>query len=760
MKFSKQPADRFEAVSVPDFLAAWGDSQLQPRSVYSLPSGETTWSMSAELREPQTNVKQQLAVSFDRGSALVRFDAELEPASGYIFQHVLQVPPNLKVRHVSVLEEGVERVVRWSQDDRGAVAVFLSGLMADRQQLSLEGRLTIEDPTRVPLPAIEIAGAEVRSSQFTVFRRPTVLVEVGPTDGLIQLEDLVPQPDGWEWSRPVCRFLAQADAPVAATFLLAPNRPQVRAAQMIAMQRKDQSWEALVDIHVARDGPAVIDEIRIVVPSPFNGPYDVEPPVEIEQIDPPGQPRQLILRPASANDDEYRFRIRGPLELEPGELPAVPQIELLGSKTPQQWFVLPHQVQGQPVTWETRGLERADLPVMFSSPTAREASVTYRMVGSPHRAVLRPIERIRMAPKVSLADTRLAWQADGSCRGVAAFDLEPGGSLTCPLWLPAQYELVHVFVAGVPTEPEPAEDDSTPLKKWRVRLASDRLPQRIEVAFSGFLPGKVQAGLRQFEAPVLGDLPVEQSLWTVAGPSLFQPDVSETTAAVAPWVLELQRLRNVARVIESGGPVASDDLEKTVRWYRLWARRLAVCQAALKRQLARVGSSPSANRAAAEARAIKKQQVQVARQLRLTNVLTKFTRTQAPAADLAELWQCSLDHRQVATRCEFPGKADRLTLQYRQIQSSRLPGVLLGILGLGALVSLGVLGLGSATLGEWMRRWPSALGVAVGLGWWLWLSPSLLGWVLVAASLLAQVRSAWRRPVPTSAVITLRSMQR
>ncbi len=758
MSFSKQPPERFEPVPVSDFLAAWGNSQSQPHAVCSLPPGETTWSMSAELRDPQTNVRQQLAISFDRESALVRFDAELDPASGYIFQHGLQVPPNLKVQHVSVLEEGVERVVRWSQDDRGAVTVFLAGLMGDRQQLSLEGRLTIEDPTRVPLPAIEIAGAEVRSSEFTVFRRPSVLVQVGPTDGLIQLEDLLPQPEAWEWNRPVCRFLAQVDAPIAATFSLAPNHPQVRAEQMIVMQRTDQSWEALVEVHVAREGPAVIDEIRIVVPPPFNGPYRVEPHVEMEQVDPPGRPRQLILRPASGVEDEYRFRIRGPLELELGELPTVPRIELLGSQPPQQWFVLPQRVQGQGVTWETRGLDQADLPECFSAPIAGEAPLTYRMVANPHHAVLRPLERIRITPKVSLADTRIAWQADGTCHGVAAFDLEPGGSLKCPLWLPAQYDLLQVFVAGVPTEPEPVGHGSTQLKKWQVRLASDRLPQRIEVAFSGFLLGKVQAGLRRFEAPVLGDLPVRQSLWTVAGPSLFQPGGSE--AAVAPWKLELQRLRNVARVIESGGPLASDDLERTVRWYRHWARRLAVCQAALKRQLVRVGSSQSAKQAAAEASAIQKHQIQVARQLRLTSVLSKFTRAQAPAVDLAELWQCSLDHRQAATRCEFPGKVDRLALRYRQVQGSRLPGIFLGILGLSALVALAVLGLGSAALGEWMRRWPSALGVAAGLAWWLWLSPSLLGWVIVAASLLAQARSAWRRQVPTSAVITLRSVQR
>jgi hypothetical protein len=36
--------------------------------------------------------------------------------------------------------------------------------------------------------------------------------------------------------------------------------------------------------------------------------------------------------------------------------------------------------------------------------------------------------------------------------------------------------------------------------------------------------------------------------------------------------------------------------------------------------------------------------------------------------------------------------------------------------------------------------------VLAGLAWWLWLRPSVLGWLIVLATLAAAFRSGWKTP--------------
>jgi hypothetical protein len=54
---------------------------------------------------------------------------------------------------------------------------------------------------------------------------------------------------------------------------------------------------------------------------------------------------------------------------------------------------------------------------------------------------------------------------------------------------------------------------------------------------------------------------------------------------------------------------------------------------------------------------------------------------------------------------------------------------------LAVLTGLAVVGLVRGTLTETLRRWPHATGLVLGLAWWLWLSPSVVGLGIVLASI-------------------------
>jgi hypothetical protein len=75
------------------------------------------------------------------------------------------------------------------------------------------------------------------------------------------------------------------------------------------------------------------------------------------------------------------------------------------------------------------------------------------------------------------------------------------------------------------------------------------------------------------------------------------------------------------------------------------------------------------------------------------------------------------------------------------------------------LAAMAVLAVGGS-IHELLRRgylsskvieWPYALGVLAGLAWWLWCSPSILGWALVVVCLVGALRPpAHCHPLPTT----------
>ena len=60
---------------------------------------------------------------------------------------------------------------------------------------------------------------------------------------------------------------------------------------------------------------------------------------------------------------------------------------------------------------------------------------------------------------------------------------------------------------------------------------------------------------------------------------------------------------------------------------------------------------------------------------------------------------------------------------------------------LALLACLAVVGVIPRTLAALPWRWPYATGMALGLAWWLWLSPSVLGLGIVLGCVLAAGRA-------------------
>lgn len=746
---------RFEALAVPDFLAAWGAAESAPLFAYRLGLDEDAWSMSTRPPETRTEVDQTLSLTFDRAEAEVHLDARLTTTAGYVFQHRVRAPAGLRVEEVSVTEEGAQRAARWAQNDDGLITVFLSGRVEGPHELALRGRLAAPTRGKMPLPTLQIEHARRGSSKVLLYRRPSVRVAVNRTNGLAELSDVPPEVERPERGRLVRCFEVAEGKPIRALLSLAPNRPQVRVEQVTWLYSTGDSWTTQLQYRL-RVGGGVLDEIRIDVPGQLGGPYRLEgsPPATLSQRGLSDGRRRLIVRPEMEISGEYEFRISSELQIPPGGRAAAPDVRPLGVDRLRRLVALPGRAQGQPIAWETQGLRASELPEGFAAPTEAVSFTTYEVGGAAFRTIRRPAEHARPTATVRLADIRVAWQADGRCHGVATYDLEPGRASTCPLRLPAGYRLVRVNVAGVPVAPVPVRAGA-----WTLPLGPDRLPQRVEVLFTADLPAAGRSARQRFEAPSLGDLPVEETLWTVAGPPSAEASHAEGVQATVPWRHELARLRSAAAMIESASRASSEDPEETLRWYRVWARRLIAARTALKQTS--TGSGPG-RRAQLEVRRVDQQQARIAQRLGMGNVLSQLAAETPVADDPDELWQWWLAPRRSLTRYAFSEWTGSLGLRCRPVGGGRPAGRLAAAVLLGLGTVLTVSGLRRGWVAALLRQWPAAAGVVLGLAWWLWLSPSVLGWAIVLTSLVASWRSGWRRSAqpPGSSVISLRSIGR
>jgi hypothetical protein len=165
--------------------------------------------------------------------------------------------------------------------------------------------------------------------------------------------------------------------------------------------------------------------------------------------------------------------------------------------------------------------------------------------------------------------------------------------------------------------------------------------------------------------------------------------------------------------------------------------------AALQREAAAVDAGTELSAAKREADAIKQQNPALAQRLGAADALTPLSAAPRVAGSPDEILRCSLGAAPSAVQCACEGPADSLTLDYRQAASDGLYHRLAAAAVLAVLLALGIVGFGRGKLTQTLRRWPHATAAVLGLAWWWWLSPSVLGLGIVLLSALAAAYSAF-----------------
>ncbi|HTU25170.1 MAG TPA: hypothetical protein VMF30_07220 [Pirellulales bacterium] len=732
LHYEEQLGDDVKPQSGADFLAAWGVAQREPQLVYAIPQGMVAWSLATRPTEVRNSVEQLTIYSFGQGSASLHASAVLTTSSGHNFQLRLKGPPGVEIQNVSLVEGGVQRVARWSADDTGAIMVFLTGPVSGRQQFALEGRLSAPRSGEITLPGVQWLDAEIKKNQIEIFRQPTALVEMGETSGVSPLEPTAEERLKPEWGRLVASY-AQTEPQAALHVRLARNQPQTDGRQVLIVNRQRDAWTATLDLQLQVRG-GLLDVLRFDIPPQWAEPFQFDADVQSEVLPIPGENRrQLVVRPLTAIAGDFSLRIQGHLGPSMGDRLGIADVILRGVGQLERFVILPHRWENEEVVWDTVGLTDAQLPSDLQKRLPLGGGMqAFHVLGEHFQASLKNIEHTSIPPRVHLADVGCVWQADGEYYGVAAFELSPASASRAVLKLPPDMELISLAVADLPTAVT-----SVGAGAWQFSLGPPQLPQHVEVIFRGTLAGgRLSAGSLRFEAPMLADLEVEKTLWTVYGPSAAGRGTPLDVAPLSATGQELERLEATKSVLGLAAHVASEQLpEEMQHWYSLWKGRMLAAHA-------RVGRLTLTSNQAAARQDLDAWNRGEAEVVRLGIATTTPTAAKAPIFEPLTLLAANVATDPNVVSCKFAGGAPALVVNY--------PHAAHGDLGWRVLTALLLCGL--AALLAWKRPPSPAIRLTatrlvaiLAICWWLWLDPSGLGFALliiaIAAGLIRRLRS-------------------
>jgi hypothetical protein len=406
----------------------------------------------------------------------------------------------------------------------------------------------------------------------------------------------------------------------------------------------------------------------------------------------------------------------------------------------------------------------AEITVSTNPLTQKEAIQVEEVQSEKSRTGEHAVSLPRSA-EVLLADIRLAWNEDGACQGVAEFDLDPAGSATCPLRMPAEFRLLSAAVDGVAVLPR-----TTSAGGWQLPLFSEQLPQRITVIFTGRISEPAEPGVHTFSAPALGNLPVQQTFWTLAGPALLRPYPPERTPPQTEAQLALLRLQSLTAVQRTAIQRLSGDAEQRLRWCPQARRRWTNSADAVRRAILPQKDTPEGKTMQKTLAALEEEHRDLARRLGLEELQNQILTETLPVNDAAKRWDTIFSHRDSLIRLSWerspfsPSKNQAaplaaasgengtvapgmLTLEFsrapRPASHARLTAT--GIFLVGVL--LAAWGIRRRLWTQLIHERPYAVATACGLAWWCWLRPSFFGLLIILLTLLAKFR-AWYHSSP------------
>ena len=718
----------FISMDATDLANAWSADTAPPNLAYLVSDLRGAWGIMTRLREPVVTADSQLDVLLGEGGVKVEWVAQLRTMGESVWQYSVQTPPEMEVYGVEVMGSGLSLLSHWSRTPDGTLSVFLENPTSEPTQVLLRGgRSKVGNEVEIPL--IDAAASTVNAQRVRIYRDPSVRVTLTPPPYWQSTDEKEWGRHRAGWGR-LCGSYSRVpvdDSPMGRCNARIQKRTLgIRAKVITRLVPVDGDWRAEMEVSFSGKEGA-LDALRLELPG------EEAPSLKLPEgtqstgrilSDRTGH--EVILYPATV--DARRFTIQLSRLLDPDATSSNLLIAIVPRDVTQieRYLIVPETLDGRPLFWKGIDLRRVVVPP--SGIGAKPGHTVFELTARSRIVPVRQEDRIEA--RVQLADHRVICDTQQRF-GASSFHLVAGRREYCVLEVPERLRLLRVSVDGYPGE-------LTFLGKheWRLNLGRQPLPQRIEVVYD---VQQTAAAPRRLYSPRVVGWPVEQTLWYVqtAGLNLRTP-----TESGGKVMSELEhgvtRLRSLTDLLTADAIAARTfPYQDRSRWYLSWWQRYTETRS----RMAQIdgGDSLAGGSVLTELNA---RWEAVRERLEIVEPQSTVATAPGPLALVTRLG----DYRG-GTYLRFPNDQSTLEIGQRIALSSssmwRAVAVLL------TLVVAGILWTGMAR--QWnmerVTRHASSGGIVLGLAWWLWLSPSWMGWLIVGCSLLVAMRTVrFREP--------------
>ena len=573
-------AERLPAAT---FMQAWGGTAAPPDLAWDRAALGSLPAIQIRPAAKSPGARQLLEFSLGRDTGRLFYRADIEPVDQQLHQCSVAMPPELRVRTVLATVVEQPTPVEWWQASDGTLHARLPDAPASPLQLSIEADWELPATSKsFALPLVTLQGVGDSDYQVRVYRESNVSLRWDSRSGLMVVDDTLLGGYVPNRGRLEGHFIADAKPNRELKLRVDPNEPEITGRLVTVVRQVDLSWKTELHCDLLVQSGA-LDVLRFELPDHWSGPFEVEPATEHSVLTFPGQSRkQLVVRPQRPITDRLTLVVRGPLRTSASETIRAADVELLEAPLVERYVALPRGSTSA-MTWETGGLQaiEADSSLLPAAIASQRYDV-FRVIADRFEAVGRRSaddEQVRK-PVVRLADVDVVWQHEPRYFGTVRFDLHPERLSDCTIVVPAGTQVAAVTLDGATAEVEPIGR-----RTLRVNLGRRQLPAQLEVAFVGHLPRSGPADeATTLRAPMLQDIPVERTQWTVrrtAHDRSIAPVDSALESALAQ--LDLERMDSALSALET----AMDERNRPSQvdlgaWVARWLRQYDLSAARLQ----------------------------------------------------------------------------------------------------------------------------------------------------------------------------------
>lgn len=467
---------------------------------------------------------------------------------------------------------------------------------------------------------------------------------------------------------------------------------------------------------------------------------------------------------------------------------AAPLFRLPQASVVRPRIAIPSPTTGAPrVRWSVRGMRRiaTSRAGEFSLPAGnwRLFEIDDRP-GDPNqdspRVFWSSVRPSPGEPRVPLAEFQLNPHPEVEPVLAAEFLVEPRGAMRCLLRVGAEDQLQSITIDGQPTQ---AVEKAPGV--WDLELSDSRRPQIVNTivvgsASSGRVtpPHLATVTLATTQQPRA--IPPEVSLWAVREKDSLTVTAPRHGRLTTPQLVRVVKLRALMQSVQEASAPSAE-------WLRLWRPRMATALRAVEKAyaiepvnemtekasratitadgLTLDDARQSASRGNLKRPANYRAPVTLLRDTR--QWLAKFASKEERGGDVRaaqeeaplddgehssaepDSWVYFIETPASAMANSLPGETTAVEGPHVSAPTSGIGAMrlVLALAAVGALVALTRAPPGANFRG-FAYEHRHALVALGGVGWWLFLSPSIVGFLLLVASAVGQVRLLWRQTVP------------